>query len=443
MKTMVVVLMVVLGIAGAAGMSLRQDARITLDGHLNSPYISQSGGTAYLHITLATSDVRPVKRRPMNLAVVLDRSGSMQDQRKMEYAKSALMTLIGSLQSEDVFSFVVYDQDVDVLRPARRVGKGKRDILALVGEIFPRGSTNLGGGMIEGFEQAERNANSDYINRVILLSDGLANQGITDASELGRISRKYRSKGISLTTMGVGLDYNENLMVALSESGGGNYYFIESPHGLAAMLQKEFDCLSSVLAQNASIELTLGRGVRVNDVIGCEHRGDRNTHIIQVGDVYANEEREFTVELEIPSGEGLFTVTRGALRFENSEVNLRNVEPFTTTIRYTRDLVLIDKNRDMKTQAKVDIAISTRRVDRAMQMMDEGRTEEAAVELRSAQNALSISPAAVVDGVMSESFEQQEAKLRAFSKELDDNRDNPAKAKKRIQYENYKVQKKK
>ena len=95
-----IVLGVLLGVTGATGMFLRHDARITIDGRLNSPYISHHGGTAYLHLTLATSDFRTAQRRPMNLAVVLDRSGSMESQEKMEHAKSALRTLINSLQSE-------------------------------------------------------------------------------------------------------------------------------------------------------------------------------------------------------------------------------------------------------------------------------------------------------------------------------------------------------
>lgn len=445
MKAIAIVAVLMFVGACAFGMSfLKPDARITIDGKLNSPCISHNGGRAYLQVSVKMSDLRPADRRPVNVAVVVDRSGSMADEQKIDYAKAALLALIAQLQSDDIFSLVIYDQDVDVLRPAKRVGSDKRYLRELVEEeIYPRGSTNLGGGMIEGFRQVERNAGLEYVNRVILLSDGLANQGIVDPRELRRIADQHTDNGISLTTMGVGLAYNENLMLGLSQSGGGNYYFIESAHGLTAMLEKELNCLSTVIAQNAFIELTLGRGVRVNDVIGCENSRNGNIHTIHLGDLYSNERREITVELDIPDGSGSFRVAEGTVKFERGKVRVGRVEPFSVSVRYTRDVAVIEMNRDMDAQAKADVALSTRRVDRAMQLLDDGKREEAVVELQAARSALSASPAATAGGVVSEAVLSQEAKLQSFGKELDQNKDNAAKAKKSIQYENYRVQKKK
>ena len=193
-----------------------REPRITLDGKLNCPTMPTSGGTAYLQIFINTSrvELQERERRPMNISVVLDRSGSMSDERKMDYAKSAVSTLIDQLQTEDIFSLVVYDDVVDVVRSASKVGN-KQNLKRLLSDIYPRNSTNLGGGMMEGLRQVERNIGREYVNRVILLSDGLANQGVTDPHELNRIAKRYRAKSISVTTMGVGLDYNDNLMVCL------------------------------------------------------------------------------------------------------------------------------------------------------------------------------------------------------------------------------------
>jgi Ca-activated chloride channel family protein len=274
---------------------------------------------------------------------------------------------------------------------------------------------------------------------VILLSDGLANQGITDPHELNRIAKRYRSKSISLTTMGVGLDYNENLMVGLSESGGGNYYFIETPSQLASIMNREFNSAGSVIAQNAYIELKLGRGVRMLDVIGCESIFDRDVYRIPVGDLYANETREFTVELSIPEGSGTLTVATGTLRCECSRIS--STPSFSATVRYTREVAEIEKNRDMKVQAKADIAVSTRNVDKAMKALDEGRQEEAKATLNSARAAIMASPAASGYGATSEAISEQAERLDSFNKSL--NEKDSRKAKKEIQYENYRVQKKK
>lgn len=416
---------------------------ITIDGKLNCPYISASGGKAYLQIFLTTREIvrRENDRRPMNISVVLDRSGSMADEGKMDFAKAAVNKLIDQLNSEDIFSLVVYDDVIDVFRSTSRVGGNRNNLKEIVNSVYPRNSTNLGGGMIEGLRQVERNLGREYVNRVILLSDGLANQGITDPRELNRIARQFRSKSISLTTMGVGLEYNENLMVGLAESGGGNYYFIESPRSLTSIMNKELNTLSSVVAQNASIDLKLGRGVKVLDVIGCEHALVNGTYTIQVGDLYANERREFTVELSIPEGTGTLVAAAGTLNYETKAARVEVCPSFTATLRYSRDVAVIEKNRDMDVQAKADVAVSTRKVDNAMKAFDEGRTEEAKAELQSAQDVLMASPATATSGAGAAAIQEQAARLGSFSKSL--NSDDARKAKKSIQYENYRVQKKK
>lgn len=417
-----------------------KEPRIALEGKLNCPYVSSGGNTVYLHIVLSTSDVLRNERvrRPMNIAVVLDRSGSMAEQRKMEYAKSALNKLIDQLSAEDIFSLVVYDDGIDVLRPARRVGSTRGELKRLVSDIVPRNSTNLGGGMLEGLRQTERNIGKEYVNRVILISDGLANQGITDPYELSRIARRSRGKGISLTTMGVGLDYNENLMVELSESGGGNYYFIESPAQLASIMHREFHAASSVLAQNAFLELRLGRGVRVLDVIGCERVLDGDVCRIPVGDVYANDTREVTVELSIPEGTGTLTVAGGTLRCGDARDAAR--PSFSVQVRYTSDGALIEQQRDLEIQAKADVAVSTRQVERALKAFDEGREDEAMQELTDAAASLANSAAAGVGSARTAELREQIERLHAYREAMES--DDARRAKKAIQYENYKVQKK-
>jgi len=416
---------------------------IALQSRLNTPTISTVGGVAYLQLTITTPVVRMPQRRPFNISVVLDRSGSMQDEGKIDYAKKALRKLVEQLDSEDILSIVVYDDIVEVLRPARRVGRSKYEISHLIDEIYPRGSTNLGGGMAEGLRQVEQNLSKEYVNRVVLLSDGLANQGITDPRALNKIARTYRAKCISLTTMGVGLDYNENLMVGLAENGGGNYYFIESPQSLVSILNREFNMLSTLVAQNASVELTLGRNVSIRDVIGYDYHTQSDRYIIPIGDLYANEQREFTVELSIPEGTGSLTVARGVLHYE-SERHWSDGFPSTcANIRYTRDVALIERDRDLDAQAKADVAVSTRTVENAMKALDDGKDAEAAGLLQQAQHLLHSSPAASSMGSGGATIRQQTAKLESYENILRDTTGDVRKAKKSIQYQNYKTQKSK
>ncbi|HWP82362.1 MAG TPA: VWA domain-containing protein [Bacteroidota bacterium] len=418
-------------------------ADVQLDGRLNYPYVSSSGGKVFLQIALTTGNVGGNDRRPMNIAIVLDRSGSMSDQGKMEYAKRAISQLIDQLNENDILSVVIYDDLIEVLRPAKRIGRDKQRIKRAVERISPRNSTNLGGGMIEGFRQAERHLSKEHVNRVILLSDGLANQGITDPLELNRIARRYRARSISLTTMGVGLDYNENLMVGLSESGGGNYYFIESPSQLASMMRRELNAVSSVLAQNASIELTLTEGVRLLDIIGCEHTLVSDRYVIPVGDIYANDLQEFTVELELPEGSGTRTVATGTLRFETDRRDLLIEPTFTAKVHYTKDIVEIERRRDFDTQAKVDIAVSTRTVEKALKAIDEGRAAEAVQEIQAAQDYLNASPAASSSGANGTMIREQLQKLESYEDAVKDSSGNSRKTKKQIQFDNYRTRKNK
>ena len=128
----------------------RDRGEITLHGSLNTSCISSRGGHVYLHMVINTPATANPERRPMNISVVLDRSGSMGDARKMEYAKEAVLRLIDGLTSDDFLSIVVYDDVIETLLPVQRVRDRER-IRRLVQEVYPRGSTNLGGGMIEGF----------------------------------------------------------------------------------------------------------------------------------------------------------------------------------------------------------------------------------------------------------------------------------------------------
>jgi Ca-activated chloride channel family protein len=445
MKTITAAVMLmflaVMAASAAGGMSFPGDAKIALEGRLNCPYVPHNGGRVYLQLSVVTPDRGAKERKPVNLCVVLDRSGSMADQGKIGNAKEALQALIDQLNEGDVFSLVIYDDVVDVLRPACRV-ESKGELRHLVEGIQPRGWTNLGGGMMEGFRQAGRFAGREYVNRVVLLSDGLANQGITDPRELGRIARRERDRSISLTTMGVGLEYNENLMTSLADQGGGNYYFIESSRNLASILRKEFDMIGCVVAQNGVIELKLSRGVRVIDVVGAGFNGSGSAVTIPIGDLYARERRDLTVELEIPEGTGRHVVVDGQLRFDPVRDVAKRGGSFSADVVYSRDVAEVDRHRDMEAQAKADVAVSTRGVERAMARLDEGKNEEAEKELARANDVLRASPAASVAGAGSVIVNQAK-KLSDYRQAVNDAKGDLSKVKKDIQFDNYRVQKQK
>lgn len=409
---------------------------IGLDGRLTCPFISTHGGTTFMQVMVTTPALRHRERRPVNLCVVLDRSGSMGTEGKMDQARAATIALINQLTGDDFFSLVIYDDVVEVACGPTRV-RDRAFLRRIVQEVYPRGWTNLGGGMMEGFRQAERQACEGTVNRVILLSDGLANRGIVDPGELGRIACRYRGRGIGLSTMGMGWDFNENLMVQLANGGGGNYYFIESARDLASMFQREFECVVARVAGNASVELTLGSGVIVRDVVGYPFTVLGDVCTISLGDLYASERREITVELDIPPGRGTLLVATGKLFAESEFIASHGGPSFRGSIRYTGDCAEVERNRDLDAQARADVAVSTRLVDRALKALDEGKSEEAVQSIAAAREHIEASPSVKAGGAAADQIAEQKAKLDAYSSKLQEDKE---KAKKTIQYDNYRTQ---
>jgi Ca-activated chloride channel family protein len=209
------------------------------------------------------------RRSPMNLAIVLDRSGSMEGA-KLEKARQAAAMAVDKLADDDIFSLVVYDNDVDLLIPPERVGghDHREDIKARIFRIQAGGSTALHAGVVLGAKQVRSRFDKERVNRVILLSDGLANVGPSSTSDLARLGRELRSDGISVSTIGLGDDYNEDLMTALAEASNANYYYVKDAEKLPGIFAEELGAARSLLARSIIIRIEAPDGVKLKEIIG-------------------------------------------------------------------------------------------------------------------------------------------------------------------------------
>ncbi len=206
------------------------------------------------------------QRTPLNLAVVLDRSGSMAGA-KIEKARQAAMDLVDQLAPGDLFSLVAYDSHAEVLVPAQEL-EDKEVVKSRIERIRPGSCTALYTGVELGARQIQKHLSSRRINRVILLSDGLANVGPSSPRELRRLGHALAERGISVTTIGVGDDYNEDLMAGLAEASDANYYYVKDTEKLPEIFAKELGELVTVAAREVRIEIVCPKGVKPIGLIG-------------------------------------------------------------------------------------------------------------------------------------------------------------------------------
>ncbi|MCA9565171.1 MAG: VWA domain-containing protein, partial [Myxococcales bacterium] len=201
-------LMCVHGMLGVMGNLINGGDCVVLQVGLNSP-----------------ASVDSLPNLPLNLAVVVDVSGSMEG-RNLEFVQAGLHTMLDSLEDNDVLSLVSYSDSATTLISHARVGDSRHLIRDAIDGLIPNGGTNLYGGLLAGYDAVEEVQSSEYQNRVILLTDGIPTAGLTGTSDIVGMSTQHNDRGVGLTTVGVGADFGFELMETLASQGGGNFYFV-------------------------------------------------------------------------------------------------------------------------------------------------------------------------------------------------------------------------
>ncbi len=246
---------------------------------------------------------RREERRPVNVAFVLDRSGSMSGERKFSLARQAVEQSLRMLRPEDRFSLVVYDSEIDVLtRSSHATPAAIRQALDSLSRIDPRGSTDLCSGWMHGCDQVAQYVDHERVSRVLLLTDGLANHGTTDRTVLARHASELRERGVSTSTFGVGVDFDERLLRDMAHEGGGNFYYLENARQIPDLITSELGETLEVVFPRAAIEIEIPRGGDAEVLNRFRSSTGDNLLRIELGDVVSGQEVEVLVRMNFPQG---------------------------------------------------------------------------------------------------------------------------------------------
>ncbi|MEE4608218.1 MAG: VWA domain-containing protein [Desulfobacteraceae bacterium] len=234
-----------------------------------------------------------------DLVIVLDRSGSMEG-RKLSDARQAVLRLLDRLAPDDRLALVSYANGVQTHLALLPMNPSNRyQAAAAVEALSAGGGTNLGAGLEQGIQLLLHAPAGHRQRRIILISDGLANQGVTDPEALGRMASAAVENRFSISTVGVGLDFNEVLMTAIADRGAGHYHFLEDPGVFARVFETELQATRQVAAADVAVRLTLSPGVRLVDAGGYPIAVDGGEATIHPGDLLSGQERTIFLTFQV------------------------------------------------------------------------------------------------------------------------------------------------
>ncbi|MHB8879120.1 MAG: vWA domain-containing protein, partial [Myxococcaceae bacterium] len=354
-----------------------KDGALSLEAKLSNTYVAQGTSEQYLEVNLAAAEVTGKKQRvPVNLVLVLDRSGSMSGQ-KLEEARRAAHELVGQLQPTDRLAIVDFGSDVRTLASQRGDGAGKARLSSFIEQVRDNGGTNIAAAL-DAARDLVKPLESDFkSSRIILLSDGQPTEGVVDGPSLARQVAGLHEQNLTVSAIGVGVDFNGPLMKDLAQQGAGFYGFIDDPARLAEVFRRELDEAGQAVARNIDLRLQLPDGVELVEVFGRSAVREGTGWKVPMYDFSPGQTSRVTARLTVRSGAAVGTpveVARVQLaysdlvkdtRVASSGTLLATVSDDAALVRRTDQAVTENANRAVSAQQLTLAAAAYERGDRA------------------------------------------------------------------------------
>jgi Ca-activated chloride channel homolog len=364
-------------------------------------------------LLVSLTGLRTQRRAPINVALVLDRSGSMNGQ-PIAAAKEAARRFASFLSPDDRLTVVAFDDRIEtVVGPA---AGGDPAALQAIDRIDTRGSTNLSGGWLKGMQHV-RSGLVDGTNRVVLLTDGQANAGITDVPQLVAMSAAGAGNRVSTTCIGFGASFNEDLLEPMSRQGGGNYWYVENDDQMGGIFESEIEGLVALAAQNVEIEVALTHprvaGVSFLQSYPIEATAE-GVWRVTLGDLYATSPRALGLVFHVEDVEQLGRLQVGQVRIAADVVSEQGIEHRVVVMPVVANLDGADHIEPLVEQTMLRFQAARAR-EEAIRQADRGDLDGAAHTLREA--SLACAPFADVPMVAEEIQD-----LRAQAQQLSERR---------------------
>lgn len=361
-------------LAGVAGAT-----QVKIKAGLATPVLqADKRQTAFVKVGLTGYPIASDERRlPVNVAIVLDKSGSMTGE-KIGRARQAARQAIERLLPDDIVSVITYDTTVNVLVPATKLSD-KSMVESAIDRIQAGGNTALFAGVAKGADELRKFFKKEQVNRIILLSDGLANVGPSNPSDLGQLGVSFAREGITVSTIGLGLGYNEDLMTLLASKSGGSHYFAEEATDLARTFEQEFRRTLSVVAQEVVVRIECSQGVRPVRVLNREAEIGGQTVTVRLDQLYSESEKYLVLEVELPASTDGSEIKVASIEATYGDLKTKTSDRVASTVsaRFTKSTSEVEKSTDRTAMIDVVEQLGTEKGLAAMKLRDEGRVEEA------------------------------------------------------------------
>jgi Ca-activated chloride channel family protein len=270
---------------------------LTAEGNLSNRYVRTDQPTSVAaRLVIEARPTEPASRPRVNLALVVDTSGSMEG-RAIEDARAASKALLSALRPGDRIAVVAFGSTTEVILPSTPIEDANvAKLRSRIDAMKAVGTTDMAGGLRAGIAEVEAHIVADGVNRVILLGDGDPN----DAPPVRAIASQAGGGNVSITALGLGPEYNETLMGEVATLSGGRFHYVDDSSRVAAFFGAEVVRLNRIYAKNATVELVAGPGVSMAKVFGQTGAGHRRLSI-SIGDLSFGEKREIIVKLDAPA----------------------------------------------------------------------------------------------------------------------------------------------